>query len=114
MNDIMKRLLEKISVKDLFDEVKGDDKLIYNLGMTYFQSNRKVFIKTVIALFNEIVNGDDESLKKKLKEYIIEMDEDLEFSINKKKKAKAATSTKSKIDDDPCSRGGFGSRITRC
>lgn len=106
MNEIMKRLFEKVSVKDLYDEVKNDDNMVYNLGVIFFNSNKKIFIQTVRDLFKEIVDGDNESLKRKLKNSILEMDGEYEFSINKKKKARVST-TSSIIctDTDPCARG---------
>lgn len=105
MNEIMRRLLEKVSVEELYDEIKLDDTLMYNLSMWFIKNNKKVFIQTMRGLFKGIVEGNNTPLKEELKQYILNMDGEYEFSINKKKKARASTvTTKSTVASDPCAR----------
>ena len=108
MNKVLiNKLLTKLSLKDLYDEIDSNDHLVCVLGMI-LASKKPILFANLIRDFvkSVIINGPDKELENFLKIEIISMDGSEEIFINKT--IKKAAVKKPPIDDDPCSRG-FGS-----
>lgn len=111
-NVILKKILKKVSLKDLYDEIKNNDKAILALGTIILSKKKDLFVSWIKIFIETVIKSGDEDVEAFLKEEILNMDGD-SISVNSVSKRKVASSaqpisTSIKADPDPCSRGGFG------
>ncbi len=111
MNSVLiNKLLDKLSFKDLYDEIKDNEKLMCNLGIILAKKKPEMFAKIIRSFVNGVIKGNDKDYEDFFKVEIINMDSE-EVSINKTVKKVAVK--KPPIDDDLCSRG-FGYTRPTC
>jgi hypothetical protein len=117
MNKVLiNKLLSKLSLKDLYDEIKGNERLVCALGMilatkrpTLFAQLIRNYIEDLIKVGDVVndINDDDKNFESFLKTEIISMDGSEQVSVNKTiKKAAVKSST------DTCSGSSSGFRST--
>ena len=100
MNSVLlNKILDKVPLKDLYDEIKNNPKMIYNLGIIIV-SKKDIFCKLIHAFMIEAIASGNPELVQFLKTAIINMDGNETFSINDVVKRTTAKPTKS--DPDPC------------
>lgn len=116
MNTVLiKKLLDKFSLKDLYDEIKNNDKMIYTIGIALASKKKSVFCSFIRGIIEDTISSGNHDMSDFFKAEIIEMDGCEELSINNTAKRKISTSSKpvatSSADTDACGRG-FVSRST--
>jgi hypothetical protein len=95
--ELYKKLLTKMSLKDLFNEIKTDETLLTKLALSLFKKRPKLLVKIISETIQNIITDNNEELSNLVKEEIIELDNSAEISINK--------ITKKKNDSCSCSYG---------
>lgn len=111
---LVEKILNRLTLSDLYEEIKDNDQLILALGIVLAKKKPSIFI-SIIREFVErhVKNEGNESVRKFLKEEIINMDGTESVSINETVKRKVSTTNpKPSTISDPCSRGG--GRISSC
>lgn len=109
---LAKKILDKLSLKDLYDEIKSNDQMIYNLGTIFAAKKKSLFCKLMREVIEKAIKAEDSNeLTEFFKTEIIEMDGPETISINSVTKRKTATSplplsSSKSVESDPCSRGG--------
>ena len=105
MNSVLlNKILDKVSLKDLYDEIKNNPKMIYNLGII-IASKKDIFCKIIHNFMLEAIASGSLELVQFLKTAIINMDGNETFSANDLIKR---TTKSTNSNDNPCG-GGFGS-----
>jgi hypothetical protein len=116
---LIEKLLGKLTLNDLYEEVKGSDQVIFHIGMMLAKKNPAVFVDLIRKFVEQHVNNQaDAKMRKFLRDEIIDMDGVNDVSINSAAKRKVVSSAtpvqaSSSALYDPCSRGG-GGRVSGC
>ena len=120
MNNILaKKILEKLSLKDLYNEIKDSPDMIYNLGTILVFSQKALFCEIIKDLVENTIKSGDVTLTKFFKTEIINMDGPETLSVNAAVKRRVAQTPASsttlpskhaakKAEADPCSSGRGG------
>lgn len=109
-NVLLNKILDKVPLKDLYDEIKDNPKMVYNLGIV-IASKKDIFCKLIHAFMIEAIASGNKEITQFLKTAILNMDGNENISINDVIKRTAPKTTKS--DPDPCGSGG-GIRARSC
>lgn len=110
MNSVLlNKILDKVPLKDLYDEIKDNPKMIYNLGIV-IAAKKDIFCKLIHTFMIEAIASGNPELVQFLKTSIINMDGKETVSINDVVKRTTTTSTEA---SDSCGHGG-GIRARSC
>ncbi|CAB4196890.1 hypothetical protein UFOVP1290_410 [uncultured Caudovirales phage] len=93
-NELAKKILEKLSLKDLYNEIKDNDNMIYALGKILVLKKKVTFCKFIRLLIEESIQSKDKDMIEFFKEEIINMDGTENLSVNHATKRKVAESVK--------------------
>lgn len=75
MNNILiKSVMNKISLKDLYDEVKNDELMIYNLGLIFVKKKKTFFTDMIRNLIKDAIKDNNDELLEFFKKELIEME----------------------------------------
>lgn len=119
---LIEKLLNRLTLKELFDEIKSDNGAMLLIVDYFKEKNPKILINLIREFIDNCAAGNDEKLQLILKQAIIEMDSPGGVSINKISKNKTAKSAgmivenvrpirhvvSKKEDVDPCVSGRGG------
>lgn len=103
-NNLLKKLLSKLSLEDLHSEIKNNNNALCELGLVIAKNRPAIFAKLVEAFVDEAIKYDDKELSEFLKTEILSLDESGDLSPNKIVKKKVAASPKPVVS----SGGGCG------
>jgi hypothetical protein len=112
IENLVKKLLAKLSLKDLYDEIKSSDSVMCSLGLTIYAKNPALFAKLMRALVEETIKQNDPKMTDFLKAEIISLDGSESLSVNRVSKQKILATPKPSYIDDPCVKGS--TRNERC
>lgn len=87
---LIEKLLQKLTLKEIFEEVKNDDKAILLIADYIKVKNPHILIHLIKEFINNCISGKDENIQKVLKEAIINLDGEGGISINRTIKTKEA------------------------
>lgn len=103
---LIQKLLKKVSLKELFDEIREEDDLVFALGTIIAQKQRDLFLRLIRSIVQEVIASQDAKLCEFLKTEILNMDGKEKFSVNEVSRKRVSTS-----EVNPCV---SGVRNTRC
>ena len=93
-NELARKILDKLSLKDLYDEIKDNDNMIYEIGKILVIKKKVTFCKLIRLLIEDSIKSKDKDMSEFFKEEIINMDGTNNLSVNETAKRKVSTSTK--------------------
>ena len=112
---LIDKMLQKISLKELYDEIKDNDVLLLNLGMAILKHQKLQFASMIrkhieYLIDNEKSSANNADIVNIVKNLILNLDtvSDSANLIVKNKISKSSKPVNTSISDDPCGRGvGF-------
>ena len=109
---LLQKILAKLSLKDLYDEIKDNDQLVFSLGILFASKKKSLFCAMIRDVIQNTIKTGSSDLADFFKTEIVNMDGSEGISINNVTKRKVTTSNKSQTPaSDPC--GSGGGRVNR-
>lgn len=107
--ELAKKVLERLSLEELYNEIKDNNNAIYTIGLIIASKNKVLFCEVIRDLFEKTITlSKNEKLIEYFKSIIIEMDEQVvSIPVNeiiRKNTINNIVSTTQKSDLDPCSK----------
>ena len=101
---LLQKILAKLSLKDLYDEIKDNDQLVFSLGILFVSKKKSLFCAMIRDVIQNTIKTGSSDLADFFKTEIVNMDGSEEISINDVSKKKVTTSSESQIPTaaDPC------------